>query len=1034
MSVKLELRDYQLEGVEKFEIWWLGPELEALIALTMGMGKTITAAACIRRFLDKLKPDGRILWLTHREELIDQSKDEIQGYTGEACEIEKAEKYYTGKARILVASVQSLRGTRLEKLAKNFTFDLVICDEAHRALALTWMQVKQAFPEAKVLNLTATPFRTDIGNRLELGTILVEKNTTDGIRMGVLVPPKPIGKLEINLGAVKKRLGDYDVGSLAQLLCKEEIVQGCLELIDKNCRGHKSILFAASVDHGKLLAERLRSIGFHVGEVYGEVLTPERQGYYQGIKDGTVDIIINNLCLTEGFNLPALDVAIMLRPTRNAALYLQCLDEETEILTPDGFRGINSIQDITTCAAYDLQTKHITWETVTQKVLRENDDEDMVAYSGPQMDFRVTTGHRMVFKTRNGNVRIETAAKMAQYTEVRIPIAGFQDARGLSLNDAEIEFLGWFLTDGTYNPANGTITISQAEHQPHFKDLVRCLDQCNFKYGEHVQREDTNYKRTSPQHYFYISKGKPRGKFKSKTGWGKLLPFIDKDLSQSFEQINREQMKVLLRAIHLGDGNKQRNQAWVQRSYHVVTGNIVFGERLQSLCIRRGFKCNLSPKGEGYWTLHIKDVQEHTLSNYKRPFPQVVPRTKGERVWCVTNRIGTLIARRHGKVFITGNCIGRVLRKDPNNPLKTHGFIIDIIDTAKRKGGKECPMPTEDDIRMYSAIKGRQASAAEVFLSWFYNAFDLANLVAGVKKVDELTRLDEPNRIYKLLAPPWMAHLDVNPAAGVLQTIWTPEGDYKALFRPFRIASPDAFRLMLGRKGWVYLPHNKLPQTDEQLGEYEVDAGPAETDSNYTLNTLISQDAQLRNFILDLFDPNQSLKDQAARCFDTFKSGETTYELAWFKVIHKVDTRFHFIQWKNGDINHILARTADGQIYSFEQIGKNRLEHKPGKEVKHSQLPDFVKGTTWANKSMSVKQAIHVAKILEISVHDATNMRISSLSASALMSNQWNKAHLRNIGKQLATLQSLTPVRYVDDTVMMMDVEVESTGLPIGAF
>jgi hypothetical protein len=61
-------------------------------------------------------------------------------------------------------------------------------------------------------------------------------------------------------------------------------------------------------------------------------------------------------------------------------------------------------------------------------------------------------------------------------------------------------------------------------------------------------------------------------------------------------------------------------------------------------------------------------------------------------------------------------------------------------------------------------------------------------------------------------------------------------------------------------------------------------------------------------------------------------------------------------------------------------------------------------------------------------------MRISSLSASALMSNQWNKAHLRNIGKQLATPQSLTPVRYVDDTVMMMDVEVESTGLPIGAF
>jgi len=107
MSVKLELRDYQLEGVDKFQQWWDSAEMEALIALTMGMGKTIVAAACIRRFLDKIKPNGRILWLTHREELIEQSRNEIEGYTGELCEIEKASQRYSGRARILVASVQS---------------------------------------------------------------------------------------------------------------------------------------------------------------------------------------------------------------------------------------------------------------------------------------------------------------------------------------------------------------------------------------------------------------------------------------------------------------------------------------------------------------------------------------------------------------------------------------------------------------------------------------------------------------------------------------------------------------------------------------------------------------------------------------------------------------------------------------------------------------------------------------------------------------------------------------------------------------
>ena len=210
-------------------------------------------------------------------------------------------------------------------MAEEFQPDLLIFDEAHHALALTWMQIKQTFPKAKVLNLTATPFRSDIGNRLELGTVLLEKNTTDGIRMGVLVPPKPIGKMEIDLGTIKKRLGDYDVTSLAELLCKDEIVKGCLELIDKNCRGHKSILFAASVDHGRLISEKLREIGFRVGEVYGTTPTEERKGYYDGVRGGTIDILVNNLCLSEGFNLPALDIAIMLRPTRNAALYLQAI-------------------------------------------------------------------------------------------------------------------------------------------------------------------------------------------------------------------------------------------------------------------------------------------------------------------------------------------------------------------------------------------------------------------------------------------------------------------------------------------------------------------------------------------------------------------------------------------------------------------------------------------------------------------------------------------------------------------------------------
>ena len=310
-----KLYDYQAEGVETFAAWVqnTGPEApsEALISLAMGMGKTRTAASCIRRLLTTIKPNAKILWLTHREELIEQSKQELEHYTGEYCEIEQARHRSTGLSNIIVGSVATLHGRRLQHLAGDFAPDLIVCDEAHHALALSWMQVKQTFPRAKILNLTATPYRSDIANRIDLGTVLVERNTTDGIGLGILVPPKPVGKLELNLGHVKKRLGDYDAESLADLLCHPDILRYCVKLLQEHAPGRKTILFAATVEHGRKISAQLRESGFRVAEVYGDTPTSERKSYYQGIREGKLDVLTNNLCL----------------------------DAQTEILTLDGWKN-----------------------------------------------------------------------------------------------------------------------------------------------------------------------------------------------------------------------------------------------------------------------------------------------------------------------------------------------------------------------------------------------------------------------------------------------------------------------------------------------------------------------------------------------------------------------------------------------------------------------------------------------------------------------------------------------------------------------
>jgi len=119
------LYDYQAQGVERFAEWFQDATAtrEALISLTMGMGKTRTAASCVRRLFSVIKPRAKVLWLTHREELIEQSKQELEDCTGQYCEIEQAERRCSGLASIVVASVATLRGKRLQNLAADFRPD-----------------------------------------------------------------------------------------------------------------------------------------------------------------------------------------------------------------------------------------------------------------------------------------------------------------------------------------------------------------------------------------------------------------------------------------------------------------------------------------------------------------------------------------------------------------------------------------------------------------------------------------------------------------------------------------------------------------------------------------------------------------------------------------------------------------------------------------------------------------------------------------------------------------------------------------------
>lgn len=344
------LRPYQQTAVGNAVDWLNTPILdtdmdtrEGLVCLATGLGKTTVAASLINIELGasgldlptelaqlkdkiaKLPKNAKILWVVHRDELIKQAVLEIEALTGEPCEIEKADMRASGNGRVVIASQQSLDSTRLADLKQRFTPTTIYFDEAHHSAAPTCVNIKYAFQEAKIVNLTATNYRNDMRKPMNLGKELIYMTFKDGVRDGYLVRPHLLKKLELNLAGVNKKDGDYESKSLSKAMCREENIKACMELLDKYLPNQKSLIYAASLEHAKQLQERLAKQGITVGYVDGDTLIPERQALYAQLRAGKIAGIINYNVLLEGFDMPELTQIVNMRPTTSDVLSVQMM-------------------------------------------------------------------------------------------------------------------------------------------------------------------------------------------------------------------------------------------------------------------------------------------------------------------------------------------------------------------------------------------------------------------------------------------------------------------------------------------------------------------------------------------------------------------------------------------------------------------------------------------------------------------------------------------------------------------------------------
>jgi superfamily II DNA or RNA helicase len=230
---------------------------------------------------------------------------------------------YMGDRRrpVQVASVFTL----VRRLDRYEAPDLIIVDEAHHAISeSTWGRVITAFPKAKLLGVTATPIRLSGEGLGDLFETMVQGPTMrELIELGALSPYRLFAPAGVDLSGVHTRMGDFVRGELAAAVDKPSITGDAVKHYQKLAPGRRAVAFCVSVEHAVHVAEQFRAAGISAQAIDGGMDRTLRASVLSEFSKGRIQVLASCDLISEGFDVPAIEAAILLRPTQSLGLYLQ---------------------------------------------------------------------------------------------------------------------------------------------------------------------------------------------------------------------------------------------------------------------------------------------------------------------------------------------------------------------------------------------------------------------------------------------------------------------------------------------------------------------------------------------------------------------------------------------------------------------------------------------------------------------------------------------------------------------------------------
>lgn len=362
------LREPQREAHKAVRLHFLEESQGVIVQIPVGCGKTGLIAT-----LPFQISEGRVLVIA--------PNTTIRKGIADALEIGNP-KFFLGKAKVLptfadgpfiavldgsnanvhdctesqyvITNIQQLASAAdrwLPQFPPNF-FDMILVDEGHHNVAESWRKVFERFPDAKVISLTATPFRSD-GQRVT-GEVIYRYPYAKAMLAGYI---KQIHSLNVAPSEIYFTYrGDAKRHSLREVLeLREEawfrrgvaLAPECnVHIVDASIKrmralraetGHKQQIIAAacSIDHARQIRGLYEQRGIKAREIYSDMDDEQQETILRELEDFRIDCIVQVQMLGEGFDHPPLSVAAIFRPFRSLSPYVQFVGRIMRVMLQD---------------------------------------------------------------------------------------------------------------------------------------------------------------------------------------------------------------------------------------------------------------------------------------------------------------------------------------------------------------------------------------------------------------------------------------------------------------------------------------------------------------------------------------------------------------------------------------------------------------------------------------------------------------------------------------------------------------------------